>query len=694
MAKADTPGKSRILDHWRIPALAGKPIGCLATTFTFDAAFFEEECLSRFLGMESNAAEDGPIYLVEREEKLNSVECASVLVDEAFGKQLRNLRWDLIPVRLQQGIQHSKISVLYWENHLRILVGSANLTVPGYRKNQELVAVLDLVENNLQNKASIIVILDFLVELLQNADQALASINDRSVGFLQRARVYANSFPDTTTSSRNIPYQSFALITGPGKPNFFEQANKIWQERVGNVGPDLADIISPFFDPSEKDNIPAKKLCEIMRKKGPLSISFSTTGEFSLDEQPHRIHAPVSLLNSLPAGRKDITLEMAIIRDESASEKAIRPLHAKGYWFSNSKHDLYIIGSSNFTVRGLGLSNRPNLEANIGILVNTEKNLQLFKELNASWIEGEVVNTKNIMWQPLEDEELNEAERTPILPPFFKTATLRREKELFIELELDISRPVPGFTISNIKNQPLLTYQQWQDQQSPERPRILVEESNLPSFLLIGWPESPIPASMPVNIENQSCLPPPEELRNLPLDVLAELITSAKPVYLILKKYLVNKAKHNADPTIVINPLKRFNSSTFLLQRTRKYSKAINQIQTILGSPFVTKSSLEWRLNGPVGIKAIIEAMVRDALNASESVFFLTEIWKSLGNVQPRHEKGCLPVEYVKKEIEKLKVDLGQRIVELCKSSENNDINHYSKRLLESNLNNHYVLEL
>lgn len=634
--------------------------------------------------MESNAAEDGPVYLVEREEKLNSVECASVLVDEAFSKQLRNLRWDLIPVRLQQAILHAKISVLYWEKHLRIIVGSANITEQGYRRNQEFIAVLDLVETNSAEKNSILILLDYFLDLLSNSNQAMASINNRSIQFLERARLFALSFPEVGPSTSKQPFLSFPILTGPGRPNFLEQVNRIWQDQVGAVGPDDAYVISPFFDPPNKDNLPARKLWEILKKKGAASLSISTSGECSLDGKPHRVHAPASLLHSIPAGRKDLSLSVSIISEASASEKANRPLHAKGYWFSNGKRELYIIGSSNFTVRGLGLSHHPNLEANIGILLNSEKHPQLYNELNASWIKGQEVDTTTISWEPLVDDELLEAEQTASLPSFFQTATLRKDKELFIELAFDLSWPLTDFTITSNKDQLLLTYQDWLKLDSPAKVRVPIEEAHLPSYLLITWPATLLPASMPVNIENQACLPPPVELRNLPLDVLAELITSAKPVYAILKKYLANKAKHKADPAILIDPLKRFNASTFLLQRTRKYSTAINRIQTSLEKPFVTKASLEWRLYGPVGINATLDAMVRESNNASEAVFFLTEIWKSLGKVQPKQEKGCLEIAYVQNEVNKLREALGNRIIDLWPGCESMEINSYSKKILES----------
>ncbi len=135
----------RLLDNWVPPGNSGVAIGCLATTYTFQSDFFEEECLTRFLSIESKPDEDGPVYLIEREEKLNNISCAAVWVDQAWAKQKRNLRWDLVPVRLSKGILHSKISVLQWANCVRVIVGSANLTETAYRRNQEIFAVIDVI---------------------------------------------------------------------------------------------------------------------------------------------------------------------------------------------------------------------------------------------------------------------------------------------------------------------------------------------------------------------------------------------------------------------------------------------------------------------------------------------------------------------------------------------------------------------
>ena len=45
--------QSTMLDLWRPPTGAGDPVGCLASTYTFSPGLFDEQCLGRLLGIES-----------------------------------------------------------------------------------------------------------------------------------------------------------------------------------------------------------------------------------------------------------------------------------------------------------------------------------------------------------------------------------------------------------------------------------------------------------------------------------------------------------------------------------------------------------------------------------------------------------------------------------------------------------------
>jgi len=104
---------NRLLDHWVPADGAGEPVGCVATTFTFDSVLLKA-----------------------------GLACAAALVDQHHCKGSRSLRWDLVPVRVAGGIMHAKVSLLVWTRLVRLIVASANVTPAGYRTNQEIFGVV------------------------------------------------------------------------------------------------------------------------------------------------------------------------------------------------------------------------------------------------------------------------------------------------------------------------------------------------------------------------------------------------------------------------------------------------------------------------------------------------------------------------------------------------------------------------
>jgi len=109
-----------MLELWRAPAGAGEPIGCLASTFTFQPGLFEEQCLARFLQVDSDPQREELAYLLEREANLGKA-YAGVLVDRSQAGVEHSVRWDVLSVHIPRGKQHAKISLLAWENCVRAL---------------------------------------------------------------------------------------------------------------------------------------------------------------------------------------------------------------------------------------------------------------------------------------------------------------------------------------------------------------------------------------------------------------------------------------------------------------------------------------------------------------------------------------------------------------------------------------------
>ena len=132
-----------LLEFWRPPQGAGDPVGCVTTTYTFQPALFDEQCLARFLEIESEPNREDLAFLLERESRLGGV-YAGVFVDHTQAGVEHSLRWDILPVRVHGAKQHAKLSLLAWTSHVRVIVSSANLTEQGYRTNYEVAATVDL----------------------------------------------------------------------------------------------------------------------------------------------------------------------------------------------------------------------------------------------------------------------------------------------------------------------------------------------------------------------------------------------------------------------------------------------------------------------------------------------------------------------------------------------------------------------
>src|SRR5487761_1267903 len=69
---------AKLLDYRSPPDGAGDPIACLATTFTFEADFFIQDCLSRFLSLSTVGSEGDRISsvaaLLEEEDRLSEAQ--------------------------------------------------------------------------------------------------------------------------------------------------------------------------------------------------------------------------------------------------------------------------------------------------------------------------------------------------------------------------------------------------------------------------------------------------------------------------------------------------------------------------------------------------------------------------------------------------------------------------------------------
>lgn len=645
------PGHGKLLDAWVAPDAAGGPVGCLATSFTFSPVFYEEECLARFLQLESDPTEDGPIYLVEREEKLAQVTCAAALVDQHHCKGSRSLRWDLLAGRLPHGLQHAKICVLLWSRLLRIIISSANLTDDGYRRNQEVFGVLDYLSGG---EAPLTCLNDTLNFLRQAATYSAISPEARSPAvtrwnsLLDRATEQAATWGLTDDELRRSGVRVQTVFSGPGYPTVFESLSQLWP---GYSPPDDAYVLSPFFDRPEVVNAPAKQLWGVLRQRGEANVHFHVAAEDVPGEDAVFLHAPKSLLDAQPQGRWSVGTSFHRVMLEAS-----RPLHAKGIWLENDRWSIYQIGSSNFTSAGTGLSKNSNLEANLVYIVDAQRNAQARRLLNKTFPASERVDLEgDVQWKPIPPDGEDALSQETRLNSAFGDAVYHCNDKgaATVTLSFIDAPPVDWELLTDGDDQHFFGEHAWAELGKPTSCELPWTSDRPPSGFWVQWKGSVGRAWWPVNVTAGDVLPPPEELKNLPLEVLINILSSARPLHRVLKDYLRRKQreKGSADDTPIIDPHKRVDTSQFLLQRTRRISWALNALRERLERPVVTVEFLKWRLHGPVGVMALAKALVREAKSDEEKAFLISELALELARAKPEPATGCLPPEQHVEEI-------------------------------------------
>lgn len=637
--KAEAADRARrLLSLWAPPAQAGKPVGVLATTFTLDAGLFEEECLARFAGVQSDPARDGALYRIEREEKLASLLCATVVADIHHCAGRRSLRWDLLASRPDTGVMHAKISLLAWERHVRVIVASANLTTEGYRRNQECAAVLEF-DAAFTDRALLDPVLVFLREILETTSGAARERALRLLAWVD------DNLPEHTASPRGL--QRRLVLVGPGRRNLFDQLD----QHLPETRPYTANVVSPFFDLAPRPDGPEARLWNMLRLRGDAELKLHVAGEHAAETGTWRLQMPEHILASLPKGRPGVRLSLhpvAVTDVPTESGRERRPLHAKSLTLEHPAWTAWVVGSSNFTSAGTGMINRGrNYEANVLYFLAAPADDAAYRLLAAGGLRGgEAVGPQSpVDFTPAFAGD-SEPEGMPALPAFFAEAILQASSDHQHELALRFAANAAPATW-RLRHDGAVVYDgaAWAAAGRPGSVSLaLARGGPPPSLLTVEWTlnETVHLADWSVNVGTVCVLPPPEELRGLSLAALLEILSSARPLHEVMKGWLRRQSDDDdADgfqDLALVDPHQKVDTSGFLVKRVQRACGAMTRLRERLEAPLLSEAALAWRLDGPVGARAVIHAMREqcDPALPDEWIFLLCEMVRELAPIQVR----------------------------------------------------------
>lgn len=613
----------RLLDSWSPPDGAGQPVACLATSFTFESDFFTQECLSRFLSLSTTSAEGDRISsiaaLLEEEDRLSETQI-SVLIDRSTPAEKRNLRWDLLPVTAPGGLLHAKVAALIWERSARIILGSANLTSAGYRRQVELALAIDL---NAECRVARDVIETLVIELRRLVELVPGPVS----GPKERALNTVDLLADRV-AGLNLPRTGsgdLRLAVAPARPGSspLDRFGDVWR----GAQPLRATLLSPFWDGA--DPAPAVKAVRGMLTGRPAAAR-SVTFVVGVDSLTQTVHAPESLLAQIETG--------AVIREfDTPDPDKRRTLHAKMLLLESDQWMAAMIGSSNMTGAGLGLyTSHGHHELNLWL--GCPAGSKTAQHLRSLACLGAEIDPDNLDWRVLPDED---EPTTPVLPGGFVRSTLDASAPPRLFLELDAETLPETWEILSPMEKELLNAQGWRADGAPQQIAMAVTDDALPSYLLVRWDAEgqPCQATWIVNAEDRGALPAPPEFNDISVEVLLAALASTRPLPIALEREL-RRTQRAVDEghTLVLDPLQRFDDSGLLLQRARHLSLALWRLQERLSRPATSLDTLEWRLRGPVGPIAIADGLGRAAADEKilpgEAHFRLAELALTIAAVE------------------------------------------------------------
>lgn len=596
-------------------------LGALQRPYTFTPGLFDEQCVARFLEIESEPNREDLAFLIDRESRLGGV-YAGVLVDHTQAGVEHSLRWDVLPVRLRAGKQHAKLSLLAWSRHLRIILASANLSEPGYRSNYEVAAAVDLTptDANAEMLGDAIAFLRRLIMLVPGASQHPPEVG-RAEAFLshveRRARGWKQNRPGGTRQQLVFTLPD-ARKDNPARSSL-EDTIEACRRRGGS--PREAWIASPFFDSDDPSSRVIASLCKFMARGSRRELSFCVPAIRDNSEAVPRLAAPRALILTPLAYQGNVIVELLPAVD---SDKNRRPWHAKMLSLRTEEYSALMIGSSNFTCAGMGVGQYRNTEANLLTIVDIEKYGREAGQLDSVWPEMEKVDDpESAEWlgsRPDSDEE--EQATAPPLPAGFLSATYRAGTKRRIVLRLEPGQLPEKWLVRACgpDDQEVLSSSDWQERSRPTVVELIWQAVQPPDKLLVRWVEHE--GFLTLNVEDSRELPPPARLEHMSADDMLWILAATDPSAAVRawagrqqSSDLFEADLDSASP-IDLDPLRRYDLHATFLHRIRRRARVLAQLRSNLQRPVWGQLALEWRLRGMVGIEPLADRLVLELANA------------------------------------------------------------------------------
>jgi len=671
MGRRKTVEEPPLADYWKPPADnglkggVGEPVFCLATTFEFDASFFEAELLPRFLGLRFDHTENERTFIIEREESLATTQ-VGVLVDASkFDPRQTTLQWDQLPIQVPGGIQHAKVTILVWERLVRLIVGSANLTRQGYRRNRELFAALDFFDAPVAAPLSVLrdalAFIDTLCAWSRTLPAATQRIRETTGQIRARVRRWSSAPQDFNPRER----PRVGLVVSHPTPasgsaqSALKQLMQIWlPRRVVRL-----TVMTPFVGQQTNGED------TVLHSMRELPMARDAEGWLIVPEAPapegaeHRIvplprHFGQCWKKRFGENSRVLLVPMCV---DEVDERP-RDLHAKAILIEGDTHDLLMVGSSNFTPHGMGIGVF-NCEANLVFedKADEKRDGKTFDDrlgVPVSW--DDPLGVDDIVWQDPEQVPEDAPSAKPHLPAFFAYASYSQTKGE-LRVGVDRTQPEPAdWSISLLGQSAEQSVSQFsRTSWTPDRTTLLLTLDERSrgvhlTALRVSWTDKDAArqeAFLAVAVEDRNTdLLPPEEFRCLSVDGIIECLLSGRTPAEWIEKQAWRK--RNTGPDAVIESLRAVDTSNYVLYRVRRFGRALAAMADRIVRTSPTPDAIRYRLlRDPLGPVHLAETLSSggnghadghsSGAEAGYQLYVLAEMLLSIGHVGDQVRRSC-----------------------------------------------------
>jgi len=414
----DDAGNRKLIDRLVAKPQHGPRLGLVGTTYELDPEFFETDFLPTLL--ELGAWDDRSwSSRIAVEKALAELEAAAILTDaRRYRGRPHSLRVDVQPVDVGPGAKlHAKVLLIVHEQAVRLVVGSANLTENGYRKNREVVAVVDATPKN---------------------PSACRLVESAISGFEMVLTRWRSDPTDRVLSLARQLLGSWSSDGGGDAQEWFLWSGgqvRLWREYLGRwpLGEpvDRITIVSPFWSAEESAG-PISIFIEALAAAGALNpsrVELHLLTEAKAGPDGVFVPAFGAGLPNVPVDTIGLrgtahAVDPNVTRDEVDIDgfSAARALHAKVVLLEGPNTSLSYVGSANFSRHGWGFLSGgvANIEAGL-VVRRTGKHRQILGGLVPATIGDPVPLTGD--WAEKVIVELD-ALGEPPWPPFVRSLRL------------------------------------------------------------------------------------------------------------------------------------------------------------------------------------------------------------------------------------------------------------------------------